>query len=89
MDLPLKVCLDKWLWAARFYKTRAVARLAVEAGRVKYQGERSSPNREIAIGAMLKITIGKMEKNVIIKGLATRRRSITDALLLFEEAVPD
>lgn len=87
MELPLKVCLDKWLWAARFYKTRAIARLAVETGRVMYEGERPSPNREIKIGAVLKIKMGNIEKSVIIKGLSTRRRNLTDALQLFEETV--
>ena len=49
----LKVRLDKWLWAARFFKTRAVARAAVEKGRIFYNGERSRPSREIEIGATL------------------------------------
>jgi len=81
----LKVRLDKWLWAARFFKTRAVARAAVEKGRVFYNGERSKPNREIEIGATLQIRHGHSEKAVIIKGLSTRRRSTEEALALFEE----
>lgn len=81
----LKVRLDKWLWAARFFKTRAVVRAAVEAGRVFYNGERSRPSREIEIGALLQIQQGHFQKVVIIKGLSTRRRSTEEALQLFEE----
>jgi ribosome-associated heat shock protein Hsp15 len=90
MDLSLKVRLDKWLWAARFYKTRAVARMAVETGQVIYDGiVRPNPNREIEIGAILTIKMKNIEKTVIIKGLSTRRRSIEDSLQLFQEAVLD
>jgi len=81
----LKVRLDKWLWAARFFKTRAVARAAVEKGRVLYDGERSSPSREIDIGGILQIKLGHFEKTIVIKGLSTRRRNTEGALQLFEE----
>ena len=81
----LKVRLDKWLWAARFFKTRAVARAAVEKGKVFYNGERSKPSREIELGATLQIRHGRFEKTVIVKGLSTRRRSTEEALQLFEE----
>lgn len=82
----LKVRLDKWLWAARFFKTRALARAAVEAGKVFYNGERSKPSREIEIGALLQIRQGRFEKTVTVKGLSTRRRSTDEALQLFEES---
>jgi ribosomal 50S subunit-recycling heat shock protein len=81
---PLKVRLDKWLWAARFFKTRVIARIAVEKGNVLYNGKPSDPNREIEIGAQIDILHGRFEKTVTIKGLSTRRRSIPEALLLFE-----
>lgn len=81
----LKVRLDKWLWAARFFKTRALARAAVEAGKVFYNSERSKPSREIEIGATLYIRQGRFEKTVIVRGLSTRRRSTEEALQLFEE----
>lgn len=84
-ERSLKVRLDKWLWAARFFKTRAVARAAVEKGKVFYNGQRSKPSREIEIGALLQIRQGRYEKTVIVKGLSTRRRSTEEALLLFEE----
>jgi len=84
-ERELKVRLDKWLWAARFFKTRALARLAVEAGKVFYNGQRSKPSLEIELGASLQIRQGDFEKMVIIKGLSTRRRSVEDAAQLFEE----
>jgi ribosome-associated heat shock protein Hsp15 len=84
-ERTLKVRLDKWLWAARFFKTRAVARAAVEKGKVFYNGQRSKPSREIEIGATLQIRQGRYEKIVIVKGLSTRRRSTEEALQLFEE----
>jgi len=83
-ERALKVRLDKWLWAARFFKTRAVARAAVEKGKVFYNGERAKPSREIEIGATLQI-LGRKEITVIVKGLSTRRRSTEEALKLFEE----
>lgn len=84
-DRQLMVRLDKWLWAARFFKTRALARAAVEAGKVFYNGERSKPSREIELGAELFIRLGRFEKTVIVTGLSTRRRSTEEALQLFEE----
>jgi len=81
----LTVRLDKWLWAARFFKTRALARAAIEAGKVYYNGERSKPSREIEIGALLQIYQGRLEKTILVKGLSTRRRSTEGALQLFEE----
>lgn len=81
----LIVRLDKWLWAARFFKTRALARAAVEAGKIYYNGERSKPSREIEVGAILQIRHGRIEKTIIVKGLSTRRRSTDEALQLFEE----
>lgn len=80
-----KVRLDKWLWAARFFKTRPLARIEVEAGNVLYNGEQTKPSREIELNAVLKIRQRRCERTVIIKGLSTRRRSKDEALLLFEE----
>ena len=58
----LIVRLDKWLWAARFFKTRPVARLAVEKGNVFYNGERAKPSQEITLGATLIIQQGRSQK---------------------------
>lgn len=81
----LVVRLDKWLWAARFFKTRAVARLAVEKGKVFYNGERTKPSREIEVGAIIYIQQGRFEKTVIVRGLSTRRRGTEESVQLFEE----
>lgn len=86
----LKVRLDKWLWAARFFKTRALARVAVESKKIRYaiNGQeitKLSPSREIEVGATLTIQHGRFTKVVIVKGLSTRRRSTDEALQLFEE----
>jgi ribosome-associated heat shock protein Hsp15 len=86
----LKVRLDKWLWAARFFKTRALARLAVENKKIGYwingqQISKLSPSREVEVGATLTIQHGRFTKMVIVKGLSTRRRNTEEALQLFEE----
>lgn len=81
----LKVRLDKWLWAARFFKTRTLARAAIEHGKVLYNGELVSPNIEIQLHSKVNIRAGKFNKYVIITGLSTRRKNSTDALELFEE----
>jgi ribosome-associated heat shock protein Hsp15 len=81
----LIVRLDKWLWAARFFKTRAVARLAVEKGKVFYNGERAKPSRAIELGATLIIQQGRYQKTVIVRGLSTRRRGTEESIQLFEE----
>lgn len=82
---PLKVRLDKWLWAARFFKTRALARAAVENGKVSYNFEPSKPSREIELGAVLEIRVGRIEKTVTIVGLSTRRHSTEKAEELYVE----
>jgi len=83
-EKELKVRLDKWLWAARFFKTRALARSAVEHGKVLYDNQKTIPSKEIDIGSTLLINQGKTRKNVIIKRLSTRRRSTDEANALFE-----
>ncbi len=84
-EKTLKVRLDKWLWAARFFKTRALARSAIENGKVSYDGQKTIPSKEINIGATLLINQGKSKKIIIIRQLSTRRRSTEEANALFEE----
>lgn len=84
-EKTLKVRLDKWLWAARFFKTRALARSAIENGKVFYDGQKTIPSKEIAVGATLLINQGKSRKVIIIRQLSTRRRSTDEANSLFEE----
>lgn len=83
------VRLDKWLWAARFFKTRALARSAIENGNVYYDGQKTIPSKEIALGAQLMINQGRTRKFIVIKQLSTRRRSTDEANMLFDEITRD
>jgi ribosome-associated heat shock protein Hsp15 len=82
-----KVKLDKFLWAARFFKTRALAKAAIERGKVFLNNATSKPSVEVSIGDELYIRQGKFEKHVVITGLSTRRRSLDEASELYEETV--
>lgn len=77
--------LDKWLWAARFFKTRALAREAVEGGRVRYNGERAKPARELRVGDELEIRLGELIWRVVVRGLSEQRGPAPVARLLYEE----
>jgi ribosome-associated heat shock protein Hsp15 len=80
-----KVRIDKWLWAARFFKTRSVATKAVAGGLVHVNGERCKPSREVAPGDELRVTRGKDEFVVVVTGLGDRRGSATVARALYDE----
>ncbi|WP_127958690.1 ribosome-associated heat shock protein Hsp15 [Serratia microhaemolytica] len=80
------VRLDKWLWAARFYKTRAVAREMVEAGKVHYNGQRSKPGKAVEIGAEIRLRQGSDERTVQVLALAQQRRTASEAQLLYQES---
>jgi ribosome-associated heat shock protein Hsp15 len=77
--------IDKWLWAARFYKTRALAQQAVEGGKVKLNGERTKPAKTLSIGDRLGIHIGEYEWLVTVAALSDRRGPAEAARLLYEE----
>ena len=79
------VRLDKWLWAARFYKTRAIAREMVEGGKVHYNGQRSKPSKIVELNAMLTLRQGNDEKTVKVLAVNEQRRPATDASQLYEE----
>lgn len=79
------VRLDKWLWAARFYKTRAIAREMVEGGKVHYNGQRSKPSKIVELNAMLTLRQGNDEKTVKVLAITEQRRPATDASQLYEE----
>ena len=80
-----RVRLDKWLWAARFAKTRTAATELVLAGHVKVGGERVKPARDIAPGETLEIVRGTVRHVVVVTGLAERRGSAKVAATLYEE----
>lgn len=77
--------LDKWLWAARFYKTRAVARTMVEGGKVHYNGQRSKPSKMVELNATLTLRQGNDERTVKVLALTEQRRPATEASQLYEE----
>ena len=79
------VRLDKWLWAARFYKTRAVAREMIEGGKVHYNGQRSKPSKVVELNAQLTLRQGNDERTVVVKGITEQRRPATEAISLYEE----
>lgn len=77
--------LDKWLWAARFYKTRSLAKQAIEGGKVQYNGDRCKVSKEVQIGAELSLKVGFDTKVVTIIALSDQRRGAPEAALLYEE----
>ena len=80
-----KLRLDKWLWAARFFKTRSLAKAAVEGGKVQLEGQRVKVSREICEGDTLHIRQGWDERVVVVKALSEQRRGAPEAQLLYEE----
>ncbi|RMD67796.1 MAG: ribosome-associated heat shock protein Hsp15 [Gammaproteobacteria bacterium] len=80
-----RIRLDKWLWAARFFKTRQLAVEAIQGGKVHYKGQRVKPSRTVDIGAEVRITQGEVERVVIVKGLSKQRRPASEARLLYQE----
>ena len=79
------VRLDKWLWAARFYKTRTLAKEMIDGGKVHYNGQRSKPNKIVEVGATLKIRQGSDEKEIVVLALSTQRRGAPEAQRLYRE----
>lgn len=77
--------IDRWLWCARFYKSRALAREAVAGGKVHVNGERVRPARTVAVGDRLRITRAPFEIVLIVRGLPTRRGPAAEAQTCYEE----
>ena len=77
--------LDKWLWAARFFKTRSLAQAAIAGGKVKTNGERVKPAREVASGDRLSIRIGEFEWLITVRALSNQRGPAEAARKLYEE----
>ncbi|MEO1080019.1 MAG: S4 domain-containing protein [Pseudomonadota bacterium] len=80
-----KLRVDKWLWAARFFKTRSLAKAAIEGGKVQIGGQRVKVSREICVGDRLRIRQGWDERDVIVQALSDQRRGAPEAQLLYEE----
>ncbi|KFX04409.1 ribosome-associated heat shock protein Hsp15 [Pectobacterium betavasculorum] len=79
------VRLDKWLWAARFYKTRAMAREMIDGGKVHYNGQRGKPSKQVELNAEIKLRQGNDERTIIILSVSGQRRSATEAQALYQE----
>ncbi|WP_117084915.1 ribosome-associated heat shock protein Hsp15, partial [Klebsiella pneumoniae] len=79
------VRLDKWLWAARIYKTRALAREMIEGGKVHYNGQRSKPGKVVELNATLTIRQGNDERTIVVKDITEQRRPASEAVALYEE----
>ena len=87
-SLDDKIRLDKWLWAARFFKTRVLAKEAIEGGKVHCQGERCKPGKEPKVGDELSIRQGFDERRVKVEALSAVRRGAAEAQALYTET-PD
>ncbi|MDE8604697.1 S4 domain-containing protein [Marinomonas sp. RSW2] len=82
---PQAVRLDKWLWAARFYKTRSLCKEAIDGGKVSYNGSKGKASRNVEIGALIGIRAGWDEKVLKIIAISGQRRGAPEAQLLYEE----
>lgn len=84
-ERPGKVRIDKWLWAARFYKTRALASDAIEGGKVEVNDERSKRSKLVSAGDRIRVRMGPYEHLLTVLGVSEKRGSATIASALFEE----
>ncbi len=79
-----RVRLDKWLWAARFFKTRSLAVDAIDSGQVQVNGERVKPAKEVRLGMQVAVR-SPLEHTVLVRGLSDVRRGAPEAIRLYEE----
>lgn len=77
--------IDKWLWAARFYKTRTLAGEAVEGGKVHLNGQRTKPGKDLRVGSRLQISKGGLEWEIEVTVLPTQRRPASEACGFYTE----
>ena len=80
-----KLRIDKWLWAARFFKTRSLAKAAIEGGKVQVGGQRIKVSKEIMVGDQLRVRQGWDEKDIVIVALSDQRRGAPEASQLYQE----
>lgn len=80
-----KIRIDKWLWAARFFKTRNLAKQAIDGGKIHCDGQRVKASKEMVVGLVLTIRQDITEKIVVVKALSDQRRGAPEAALLYEE----
>ena len=82
---PTSLRLDKWLWAARFYKTRSLATQAVSGGKVQVDEQRVKPARVINPGCRIRIRKGALEWDIVVRRISARRGRAPEAATLYEE----
>ena len=80
-----KIRIDKWLWAARFFKTRSLAKQAIEGGKIHCDGQRVKASKDIVVNTLLTIRHGWDEKVITVLGLSDKRRGAPEAAILYEE----
>jgi len=80
-----KVRLDKWLWAARFYKTRSIATDMINGGKVHFNGQRCKASKAVELGAIVKLRQGYDEKTVVIEKISDKRQNFSMAQTLYRE----
>jgi ribosome-associated heat shock protein Hsp15 len=80
-----RVRLDKWLWAARFFKTRTLAAEAVEGGKVEVNGDRPKRGRPLQVGDEIRVRLGPYEHTLMVRALSVRRGPASEAAGLYEE----
>jgi ribosome-associated heat shock protein Hsp15 len=84
----VKVRIDKWLWAARFFKTRALSKAAIESGKVHLGSQKCKPSRIIEVGETLRVRQGDDEKTILVVDVSEHRRGAVEAQQLYQET-PD
>lgn len=84
-DSDERIRLDKWLWAARFFKTRSLATEAIDGGKVQVNGERVKPARAVRVGERMSVRIGPYVWEIVVRGLSDRRGPAPEAQKLYEE----
>ena len=85
-DVPACQRIDKWLWAARFFKTRGLATEAIHAGHIQRNGSAVKPARDVRPGDTLEITLGNERWTVVVRGINEQRRPASEAQQLYEES---
>lgn len=80
-----RVRLDKWLWAARFFKTRSLAKAAIDGGKVHVHGARGKASKEVSAGDEVRVTRGEVVRTVVVTGVAERRGNAALAATLYTE----
>lgn len=83
--MPERLRVDRWLWAARFVKSRTLAIDAVKGGHVRVNGVRVKPSREVAAGDRIELTLGQVRRTIMVRATAERRGPASEAALLYEE----